>query len=218
MMEVPLSPEVHPPCSVKQLKAFSTNYMTRFITGAYTAKEIAMPIEEYATIHDLFPWIVYDDDPISILIVEDDIFMQAQFASLIKATDYEVSIEKVTTAEEAEQLLDGKNCEHFDLVIADQFLEGRETGLDLWRFCQKSHPDVRFLLTSGEQLKNFLNEIASNCGIPDFLSKPFSPKQALEKISRSLKATDTAKILTAVKERDSIEVSLPGQDLRRKSR
>jgi CheY-like chemotaxis protein len=170
-----------------------------------------MYTENYGNLYELFPWIVYDDDPISVLIVEDDVMMQAQFMSLVRTLDYEVNIEKVTKAEDAKRLLEGENFEHYDLIIADNFLEGSETGLDLWRYCRQHHPEVRFILTSGEQLKGYIDRLTPVIEKPDFLPKPFSARQALQKIQNSLDDADQNKLVANIKGRDGIKVSVPNE-------
>lgn len=165
--------------------------------------------ENYATLEDLFPWIAFDDDPISVLIVEDDALMQAQFTSLIRALDFEVEIRRVSTAEEAEDLLSDETNNHFDLIIADQFLEGTKTGLDLWRYCKAHCPEIRFILTSGEQLKNYLNQFAPSQGRPDFLGKPFTVQEASQKFERSLKEVNGNKIWSTIEKRDNEPTPMP---------
>jgi CheY-like chemotaxis protein len=123
----------------------------------------------------------------SVLLVEDDIFFQARFTSLLRMFDYEIGIDRAVSTEEAKELLARAEPSHYDLIIADQFLLGNDTGLDLWNYCRYKYPLVQFLLTSGKDLQHFLTQSVDPA--PEFLPKSCSNQQATDVILDSLKIT-----------------------------
>ncbi len=80
-----------------------------------------------------------------ILILEDDFTFKPLWTSVIKHECPNAHVDWVQTEEAAERCikLRKKMGQEYDLVIADIFLSGRKTGIDLW---------TRF----GETIKNFV--------------------------------------------------------------
>jgi CheY-like chemotaxis protein len=111
----------------------------------------------------------------SVLLVEDDPFMQKNLARLVQSIDKNIIVDRVATAEEAKDLVDHRDdLNDYDLVISDQFLKGQATGLELWEHCQRKHPDMPFMLTSGTNLLESLSHSKKIESCPPFLKKPFS--------------------------------------------
>ncbi|MFM6927701.1 MAG: hypothetical protein ACKOX6_04515 [Bdellovibrio sp.] len=112
------------------------------------------------------------------LVVEDDQSQWPLWDSIIKSTHPNAEIDYETTEAGAEALL--RHSFHaekpYDLVISDVFLEGEDTGLDLWsRYGEVSD---RFIFVSSMSLKNFDSLIHSMNGespnLPFYLQKPLS--------------------------------------------
>jgi CheY-like chemotaxis protein len=123
----------------------------------------------------------------AILIVEDDRQMQRLFDRVLRAVDGRAIIDSVTTAEEAKDLLDHSELDHYELVLADQFLNGTETGLDLWNHCRKKHPFVEFVLTSGTDIDQYLARFQNQNTAPIFMKKNQSPHLMQMKLSQALR-------------------------------
>jgi DNA-binding NtrC family response regulator len=112
-----------------------------------------------------------------ILVIEDDLFQATTVCQIVRAVVPEAEIEWITTAEEAlVKILGGAVTEarHYDLVLADIFLDGKTTGIELWEACQKSQPDMPVLLMSGMALTDFFRTVGRDIVSPPFLPKPFS--------------------------------------------
>jgi CheY-like chemotaxis protein len=70
----------------------------------------------------------------NILVVEDDPVMQAYFKWIIRSIDSTIGVDCVASGEEAVAHLEKAKQKHpFDLIIADQILEGKKTGVDVVR-------------------------------------------------------------------------------------
>src|ERR1700683_109244 len=87
----------------------------------------------------------------SILVVEDDPFMQKNFQNVIRSIDSSIKIKCVETAEEAQKILRQGGPYIYDLVVVDQILGGKTTGIDLWKECKDDFPPMSFILTSGRK-------------------------------------------------------------------
>jgi CheY-like chemotaxis protein len=104
----------------------------------------------------------------NILIVEDDPFWQQVIRRNIETTSDCCRTTFVTSVESALDLLDESG--HFDLIVADQFLDGEKTGYDLWRTCNLRGLRMPFLLTSGNI--DFPEDIVKDKPL-QFIPKPF---------------------------------------------
>jgi CheY-like chemotaxis protein len=105
-----------------------------------------------------------------ILVVEDDPFWQKVIGQNIFRTEPHSSVNYATSAEQALAIL-GRD-DHFDLIVADQYLEGNKTGCELWRECKSRGITAPFLLTSGNvDVQDF-----PDVGVP-FIHKPYVPSE-----------------------------------------
>lgn len=116
--------------------------------------------------------------PIKVLVVEDDKIQWPLWAHILKTTFYDVEIEYETTEAGAEAVLRRayQNDRIYNLVVSDIFLDGGNSGIDLWnRYGQVA---MNFIFVSGLTKNNFkalLNAgstVAS--GGPLYLQKPVS--------------------------------------------
>lgn len=112
------------------------------------------------------------------LVVEDDQGQWPLWDYIIKSIHPSAEIDYETTERGAESLL--RNSFHaeapYDLVISDVFLEGQDTGIDLWsRYGEVSD---HFIFVSSMSLRNFdslihsINTTSDNS--PFFIQKPLS--------------------------------------------
>lgn len=93
-----------------------------------------------------FPDLTLDMPENHILVVEDDPFWQGVIRRNLEKAAEPCQILFTTNAEEALSMLTADN--YFNLIVADQYLEGDKTGYDLWWDCKKRGIYTPFLLTS----------------------------------------------------------------------
>lgn len=74
-----------------------------------------------------------------------------------------------------------------ELVILDLGLPGNMSGLEVLARLKKIHAGARFIVLTGSGTEH--ERDARAAGANDFLTKPFSPLQLIERIERSLAAT-----------------------------
>ncbi len=111
-----------------------------------------------------------------VLIVEDDLTYETILRRILAEIDAKVQIDWVASAEEARSQLNtmaGQKEVAYDLIIADIFLDGEETGFDLWNLCKESHPLTPLIVTSGLPVDRFIRAFGQNEVCPPFLAKPF---------------------------------------------
>ena len=125
---------------------------------------------------------------LSVLIVEDDFAMQPIWESVLREVSPQVSIKWSKSEEGAEILMNQKitQDQDFDLVIADIYLSGFKTGIDLWE--KYLFSDSLFLFTSSMWIKEFANVIKKyeNDYVPFFMKKPIKKAVAVETIKAML--------------------------------
>ena len=114
----------------------------------------------------------------SVLVVEDDIELSSIMDRILRGIDNKIELDWATSAEDAFNALSAATRsgrkKPYDLIVADVYLEGTRTGIDLWKLCQKQYPMVPFVVTSGADLEKFSAELDSNEAGTPFLKKPFS--------------------------------------------
>lgn len=114
-----------------------------------------------------------------VLIVEDDLFLAAIVGRAVYDINADSDIDWATSLEQALgkviQGIDQIGESPYELVIADIMLEGRGTGLDLWKVFCRTYPQVPVMvissLTKNEVISAVGAESQSNL---NYLKKPFS--------------------------------------------
>lgn len=126
------------------------------------------------------------------LIVEDDIAMTNIIDYVLHEIAPSISIDWVTSAEEALRWLQKRNnspSKLKDLIIVDILLEGELSGIELINFCYKNCKNLLILVTSATPREEFFHAKIFK-KIPDFLQKPFSVDQCKAAIKAVLKIDD----------------------------
>jgi response regulator of citrate/malate metabolism len=110
-----------------------------------------------------------------VFLVEDDPSCRALLRRLIHAVDPAATIHSEVTAEGAMKTIEKERSagRSFDLVIADIFLSGKETGLDLWRACVDQCRGAPLVVTSSLPLHQYFDLIGRNDHAPIYLPKPY---------------------------------------------
>ena len=107
-----------------------------------------------------------------VLLLEDDPIWQMVIKRSLKTFDENIDLECVQSVAQAQQLLGVS--ENYDLIIADQYVEGDLTGFDLWKDCQSSHRQIPFMMVSGMKDDEFFKLTEEATDLPMFLPKPFN--------------------------------------------
>ena len=122
-----------------------------------------------------------------VLIVEDDVSLSTLLTRVLEDLAPNVEIDWATSGEEAEAYLrkEGKvfGKKPYDLVIADIFLEGEVTGLDIWKLCDNEYPETNILVTSSLPVERFVSCLKNEFACPPYLPKPFTMAECIEAIN-----------------------------------
>ncbi len=114
----------------------------------------------------------------SVYIVEDDIELSSVMDRVLKTIDPKVNLDWCTSAEEAIEKIHGAwsrgIAKPYDLIIADVFLDGSQSGLDFWNLCKREFPTIPVILTSASPLEKFFPPNVDLTERPILLQKPFS--------------------------------------------
>ena len=105
----------------------------------------------------------------SVLVLEDDPQWQLIVSQILKKVDTDVTIRCVPTTQAAIQLL--ALGEKFDLVVADQYLDGVMTGLDLYRHLRALRDQTSFVMLSGLESRQFNDLTIRDAEAPTFVPK-----------------------------------------------
>ena len=121
-----------------------------------------------------------------VLIVEDDVTMQPLWKYVIETSAPGASIKWVTTEEAAEKIIAHRlhMAEEFDLIIADIFLSGSRTGIDLWK--RYGSGNTQFLLMSAVSPTKFAKLVGDGEPTPLYVQKPLNPIACIDTISEML--------------------------------
>ncbi|EKD69722.1 MAG: Sensor protein [uncultured bacterium] len=118
---------------------------------------------------------------INILIVEDD---EACSSLLCKLLNFNKNI-NTAIADNENDALDNIGSGGFDIVLMDLNING-VSGIDITQKIRSAGNDVPIIAVSGEAA----NKIIENCykaGMNDFITKPFSMNELINKITNLLK-------------------------------
>ncbi len=124
--------------------------------------------------------------PSAVLIVEDDLSFEPLWRHVFQQISPVTTIDWALSEEQAERkiLKRARMGLTYDLVIADIFLSGKKTGVDLWN---RYGEDVgNFVFVSGLSKEKFDQLMSLDFSSPIFMQKPLSPKQCRELIQNLL--------------------------------
>lgn len=118
-----------------------------------------------------------------LLCIDDDKFIRDLIDKTLRKELKGIEIQVAENGKKGQQLLQKFS---FDLVLCDWEMP-EMTGIELLRWVRqqeslKAQPFV--LITSLDQKENVIE--ASKAGVSEYLSKPFSPKQLLDKVAKQL--------------------------------
>lgn len=114
-----------------------------------------------------------------VLVVEDDISYEPVWRKIFESVDPEIEYAWCTTAQEAQEILNRtlREGDYWDLVIADIFLSGSSTGLDLWERC--GEPIENMIIVSSVDYSKLLHYIDYASTPPVYLKKPLKIQECI---------------------------------------
>ncbi len=120
------------------------------------------------------------------LVVEDDLTYKPLWDFILRKVDKDFTYDWVASVDEAENMISSafKSNKPYDLIICDIFLEGSQTGLDLWR----KHGLVynNMLMVSNIDYEQLIKNLRDEVYIPPYLKKPLSVDESVKAINKSL--------------------------------
>jgi nitrogen-specific signal transduction histidine kinase/CheY-like chemotaxis protein len=147
--------------------------------NAGTTFKIYLPLAEPKNA----PQVVKDELPkpefTTVLVVEDDPVVRPIIGKILQKHGYKVI--EAQSGEEALEISRAKTS-HFDLVVTDVTLPGI-SGVEFASQVKEYHPDVPFIFCSG-YTELGANERHLLPAEAEFIEKPFTPSQLIEKISK----------------------------------
>lgn len=123
-----------------------------------------------------------------VLIVEDDPVWQAMLRQSIKSRHPGTEVQAVSSVKKARQII--RSSGDLDFVIADFCLEGKETGLDLWKECESKHRHIPFLLVSGMSEESLSPGFTAGRNRPIYLSKALDIRDLRANLAIALSASE----------------------------
>jgi len=110
-----------------------------------------------------------------ILVIEDDQGCESILRRVIHSLDSDAKVDWEESVENAVDALQRQHAQghDYDLIIADIFLSGRKTGLELWQSYRDNYPDIPMLIVSSLSPDRFFSSIGAETIAPPFLPKPF---------------------------------------------
>lgn len=123
---------------------------------------------------------------VKVLVVEDDLSLHPLWRKIFSMSKHPLRVEWTNRAEDAENLIRMRyrGGHPFDLVIADIFLDGSETGVDLWnRYGEEAH---NFIFVSGLPTERYEFLMSLSYGCPTYLRKPLSFKECFKVVESIL--------------------------------
>ncbi len=110
----------------------------------------------------------------SVLVLEDDPQWQRIVSHVLRNVDQDIQIRCVPTTQAALDLIE--IGERFDLVVADQYLDGALTGLDFYRHLRGRQDQTSFVMLSGLGSTEFHDLTVQDIELPTFVQKSKASK------------------------------------------
>ena len=110
--------------------------------------------------------------PTKALVLEDDQTQWILWESVLRSCNPDIEIDWETSESGAETLIKQAYLagHPYDLVISDVFLEGPETGIDLWN--RYGEAASNFIFVSGISFPKFESMMTLKYGCPVYIQKP----------------------------------------------
>ncbi len=125
------------------------------------------------------------DMNMSILVVDDSDTMRRIITTTLK----EIGLQNITKADDGEKAWDKLQKQDFDLILSDHKMPNM-SGEELLKLVRQSerHKNIPFIMVTAEAFHaNVMNAV--KLGVSNYIVKPFSSQQLLEKILKVFIAT-----------------------------
>lgn len=116
------------------------------------------------------------ESPKNVLLIEDEPYWQFIVGESIRSFQNNVNVRCVRSVAQAEDVL-MQTGEAYDLIISDHYLQGDQTGIDLWKKCQDHYENIPFLMISGLSENDFHALLEEELGTPLYLEKDLIPDE-----------------------------------------
>lgn len=126
---------------------------------------------------------------LNIVIIEDDQIFSTLLKSTLESKSGNINVDVFPRGLQATGYLKRNRP---DLIVCDFGLEGSITGLQIWKFCRKKHPNVPFFIISGIGKENYDMLTSSLKNAPLFLGKDSSLNEIVSTIQKGLKYDEVA--------------------------
>jgi DNA-binding NtrC family response regulator len=123
-----------------------------------------------------------------VLIVEDDHACETILKQVVHSVDPDARVDWVDSAEAAALTIVQERTKGapYNLVIADIFLTGKLTGVDLWKIYEEFSPSPPIVLTSSLSIPRFFDTVGTGPEVPAYLPKPFYAEECRWVVRRFL--------------------------------
>lgn len=123
-----------------------------------------------------------------ILVVDDDLTSEPIWTYVVNRVDSKARLDWATSEPEAEAKIKKAALDRdpYDLIIADIFLSGSKTGLDLWRRFGRGMGD-RFIVISAVDKEKLNRYLEKENDVPLFIKKPLNVDECIAAVSYALK-------------------------------
>ncbi|MFB6361600.1 MAG: PAS domain S-box protein [Halobacteriales archaeon] len=138
-------------------------------------------------------------EPISVLHIDDEPGFADMAAEFLERADDHIRVE---TAQSAEEGLDRITTQHFDCVVSDYDMPGRD-GIEFLEAVREDYPDLPFILYTGKGSEEVASD-AISAGVTDYLQKGSGGSQYEVLANRIRNAVDrfqTERALAATRQR-----------------
>lgn len=120
--------------------------------------------------------------PLRTLIVEDDRTMEPLWRYIVEAASPGSTVDWVTSGEAAGHAMVALGDHGYDLIVADIFLGGQTTGLDLWQLLADDSQCAFILMSVLSPQRLAILAQSSPRPLPSYLQKPLDPQQCIETV------------------------------------
>lgn len=145
-------------------------------------------LKEFFQTHDIsHKKLIPSKETSKVLVVEDDLIFETIWEHIIHQADPSATMTWATNVTEAKKLLSHaeQDGHPFEMIIADIFLDGSQTGIDLWTdYHQALHE--KFILVSGANHMKILKKHFHKESDPVYLQKPLELHEAITTVHEVL--------------------------------
>lgn len=120
------------------------------------------------------------------LILEDDVWVVPIIESALKVAVPDIEIDRVASVPDAIRKTQANN---YEVIVADIFVDGDQTGVNFWDDCKARCPDTAILLTSSMDEEEFQKRFSSDRDDPMYVRKPLNASELAHTVGSLLDFT-----------------------------